>query len=220
MIETKLGFLQVQVEGLASHAIELRQTPLGEAPEALNAIDMHRTTGELIGAMTNPKVFVKAHIHQAVIAAPAVGVNDTGNVSLAPNDGLQGSFGCIGHDLGVDALAALEQTEHDGLAARAASAQSAHPLGAEVRLIGFKLTGKRRQGFAVLGHARAHAQIDRVDRAQRHTAKFGAVCRGQIHGEVAHDLAKLRFAEFGTPEVFVFLNHNRKLDHRSMKFAS
>ena len=49
MIEAKLGLLQVQIERLARHAIELRQSPLGEAPEALDAIDMHRATCELIG---------------------------------------------------------------------------------------------------------------------------------------------------------------------------
>ena len=115
MIEAELGLLQVQIERSAGHAVELRQAPLGVAPEAFNAIDMHRAASELVGAVADPKVLVKAHVHQAVIAAPAVGMDDAGNVGLAPDDGLQCALGGIGHDLGVNTVSALEQPEHHGL---------------------------------------------------------------------------------------------------------
>ena len=220
MIEAKLGLLQVQIERLARHAIELRQSPLGEAPEAFDAIDMHRATCELIGPVADPKVLVKAHVHQPVVASPAISVNDAGNVGLAPDDGLQGAFGGIGHDLGVDTVASLEQTKDHRLAARAAAAQAAYAPGTEVGLIGFELSDKGRARFTVLGHASTHAQIDAVDRTQRQPAQLGAVGGRQIHGEVAHELAKLRFTDLGTPEVPVFLNHDRKLAHLVERFAS
>jgi hypothetical protein len=38
VIESELGFLQVQVERVLGHAIELHHPSLGIAPEALNAI--------------------------------------------------------------------------------------------------------------------------------------------------------------------------------------
>ena len=110
-------------------------------------------------------------------------------------------------------VSTLEQPEHHGFAASATATQAAHAPGPEVRLISFQLSNKRGARFAVLGHASAHAQVNRVDRAQRQTTKLGAICCGQIHREVAHDLAKLRFAEFGTLEVPVFLSHDRKLAH-------
>ena len=153
------------------------------------------------------------YVHQAVVAAPAIGVDNAGNVGLAPDDGLQSALGGIWHDLCVNTVSTLEQPEHHGFAASATATQAAHAPGPEVRLISFQLSNKRGARFAVLGHASAHAQVNRVDRAQRQTTKLGAICCGQIHREVAHDLAKLRFAEFGTLEVPVFLSHDRKLAH-------
>ena len=40
-------------------------------PKALDAVDVNIAAGELIVAMVDPQMFVKAHIDQAVIAAPA-----------------------------------------------------------------------------------------------------------------------------------------------------
>ena len=114
MIEAELGLLQVQIKRSAGHTVELRQAPLGVAPEAFNAIDMHRAAGELVGAVADAKVFVKAYVHQAVVAAPAIGVDNAGNVGLAPDDGLQSALGGIWHDLCVNTVSTLEQPEHHG----------------------------------------------------------------------------------------------------------
>ncbi len=220
MIETELGLLQVQIERLARHSVETRQAPLGEAPEALDAVDMNRAPGELIGPVADAKVLVKAHVHQAVVATPAVGVDNAGNVGLAADDGLQGALGGIGNNLRVDAVASLEQTEHHSLAARTPTAQAAHAPGAKVGLIGFELTDKGRKRLTVLGHASAYAQVDAAHRAQRQPAQLRAIGGRQIHGEVAHKLAKLRLADLRTPEVLVFLSHDRKLAHFTVSFAS
>ena len=55
-----------------------------------------------------------------------------------------------GNNLGVDAVAALEQTEDNGLAARTAPAQTAYSAWAEVRLIGFEFAAQWRDGLTVL----------------------------------------------------------------------
>lgn len=52
--------------------------------------------------MVDSEMFVNTDVDQAVVAAPAVGVNDGAGVDLAPNDRLQCSFGAMGDDLGVD----------------------------------------------------------------------------------------------------------------------
>ena len=51
MIEAKLGFLQMQVERLARHAIALGKTSLCIAPKALYSIDVNRASSELVGTM-------------------------------------------------------------------------------------------------------------------------------------------------------------------------
>lgn len=68
---------------MAWHPVKLDQPALGTAPEALDAVDMHGAASEFIVAMIDPKMLVKAHIDQAVIAAPAISVDDAGNVGAS-----------------------------------------------------------------------------------------------------------------------------------------
>jgi hypothetical protein len=46
MIKSKLGFLQMQVEGGWAEAAKLDQPGLGDAPEVLNAVDMRLAVDE------------------------------------------------------------------------------------------------------------------------------------------------------------------------------
>ena len=192
-------------------AVELHQPALGVAPKALNAVDMNAAPGEFVVAVVDPQVLVKPHIDQAVVAAPAVGVNHAGDVGLAPDDGLKNGFGGIGHDLGVHIVAALEQAKDHRFVARPTAPKTAHPARPEVRLIGFELALQRRHLLAVLGKAAAHTQINGVDRAHRDTAELGAIAGRQVHRKVAQDLTELGFTDFRMPEIPVFLCHDRKL---------
>jgi len=76
VVETELCFLEMEIEGVFCYAVELQQAAFGEAPEARDAIYVTRTCDELIVAMVDTEVLVEAHIDQAVMAAPAVGVQD------------------------------------------------------------------------------------------------------------------------------------------------
>ena len=87
-IEPVFSFFEVQIKRVAGHAVELDLPAFGTTPEAFDAIEMKRTASKLIVAAIDPKVLVKAHIHQAIVGTPAVCMNDTGNVGSPPNDGL------------------------------------------------------------------------------------------------------------------------------------
>ena len=47
MVESKLIFLEVQIEDALGQAIEFSHTPLGVAPETLNSIDVLFTSSVL-----------------------------------------------------------------------------------------------------------------------------------------------------------------------------
>ena len=57
---------------------------------------------------------------------------------LCRDERLQRGFGGVGHDLGIDLVAALEQTEDDGLAAGSGAAFATHTARAEVGFIAFE----------------------------------------------------------------------------------
>lgn len=66
----------MQIECVSRDSIELLKPAFGKAPEALNAIDVLRATGKLIGSMLNSEVLRVTDINQAIIAAPAIRVNN------------------------------------------------------------------------------------------------------------------------------------------------
>ena len=75
MIEAPFGLFEVEVEGVLGHTLELGQPDLGHAPEAFDAIDVDRATGEFIPRVVDTKVAV-AEINKAIVATPSIGVDD------------------------------------------------------------------------------------------------------------------------------------------------
>lgn len=81
----EFALLEVQVERVLAHASEPGEPGFGDAPEALDAVDVVVTFGKLVVAMVDTKVLVVAHIHQAIVAFEPVGVDDAVIGHLAPN---------------------------------------------------------------------------------------------------------------------------------------
>lgn len=78
----------MEVEGLFSDTVELDQASFGEAPEALDSVDVVRSDGELILPMIDPEVLVESQIDQAIVPSPAVGMHDGIWTHFSANDGL------------------------------------------------------------------------------------------------------------------------------------
>lgn len=175
VVEPPLALLQVQVEGLGRHPVELLEAALGEAPEALDAVDVARPLGELARGVVNPQVLRVPDIDQPAVAAPRVGVDDRVERDAPTNGGLQRLFAAVGYDLGVDAAVTLEDAEDDGLC-RPAPTPAPRAAGAEVGLVDFDLAGGEGRGaLALLGEAAADFAKDRDDRAVRDAGQLGRV---------------------------------------------
>jgi len=140
--------------------------------------------GELVVTVVDPEMLVKSDVHQPIVAAPAVCVDDAVDVSFAPDNGLQRGFGCVGDDFRVDAIAAFEQTEDDGLAIGSTPAFATYPSSTEVGLVGFQFSGQRRTLKAPLVHAASDTQVDVVDRTHRYARQRSAFSGGQIQRKV------------------------------------
>jgi hypothetical protein len=118
MIEAKFGLFQVQQKGVLGHALELLEAGFGEALEGLDAVDVRGPLHECVLAVADAKMAVEAHVHQPVVAAPAVGIDHGRDVNFTTYNGLQGLFRAVGDDFRVDLPAAFEQTKDNGFAAR------------------------------------------------------------------------------------------------------
>ena len=105
---------------------------LGEAPEALDAVDVVLATleGDLV---IHGKVFAVAL--EVVVAAELVGVMDRALDRVVPDLGHQRLLGAVGHDHAVDLAAPLQQTENTDFSGRAPAALAFAPP-AEAAFVG------------------------------------------------------------------------------------
>ena len=101
VIVSPFGFLEMQVEGVLGQALELAEPDFCNAPEALDAVDVDALADEFIVAVIDAEVAV-AEIDEALIARPAIGVDNGARVELAADNALQRAPGAVRDDLGVD----------------------------------------------------------------------------------------------------------------------
>ena len=111
----------MQVERVWRDTMKLLQAMFSKTPEALNAVDMVRAAGELVLSMMDSVMFRVTDINQAIVAAPAVRVDDCLRSNATANNGLQSSLRAVGHDLGIDFAVSLQQPEDGSLATCPAS---------------------------------------------------------------------------------------------------
>src|SRR5271156_269860 len=102
--------------------IEPGETALGEAPEGFNAVDVSPALGKGF-LFIDADMLVKADVHQAVVAGPAVGANDAGRIDPAPNNSSQRGLRAVLNDLRVDFSVPFEDAE-DRLLKSASAAQA------------------------------------------------------------------------------------------------
>ncbi len=89
---------------------------------------------ELILAMTGPQVLSETYINEAIVASPAIRVDDAVPQAYpSPNDCLQNGLGAIGHYFGVHAAIAFEDAEDDGFSVSASSPFALYSPGAELK---------------------------------------------------------------------------------------
>ena len=162
-------------EPVPADALELGEARLGEAPEALDAVDMVPAPGELVLVVEDAVVPV-AVADQPVVGLPPVGVDVALTRDPAPQDRHELLFRAVPHDAEEHPVASLVDPEDGQLAARAPPALPPDPAGAEVALVDLDLA---REG-AGLGAGEPHdpapeqrvEPVGRVVAQPRETGRF------------------------------------------------
>ena len=75
MIESKLAFLQMQIEGLFGYSSGLREPRFSPLPKVFNTFDVIATIRKLIVSMLDSIVFLIAKINQSVVGFEAVRID-------------------------------------------------------------------------------------------------------------------------------------------------
>ena len=198
----------MDVEGRRVHAPEARKTGFREPPEPFNSVDMGGTGNELVLPMIYPKVFPVSDVDEAIIAPPAVGVDDALQGHLSANDVLKGVLGAVGDDLGIDLSVSLEQAEDDGLPERSPAPFPLDPPGTEERLVDFDLSGQGRLFFTVLGDPFPKGLQEPVHRIAVQPCQNSDLGGIQVEGKKPDQLPEFGLRNFRTICILVFYRHD------------
>lgn len=173
-------------------AVEFGQTPLGEAPEGFDAVDVSAAVGEGL-LFVDADVLVVTDIDQAVITRPAIRAEDALGINPASDHRAQGGLATVLNDFGVNLAVAFEDAE-DRLLARPSAAPSrqssaAHPVGTKVTLVDFydplKLTPFT---HSLQSNQESKPVIERVHGLAIEPQQPGGLRRRQIETKTLHNL--------------------------------
>ena len=148
---------------------------------------MNGSLGELVAGMIDADVAI-AEIDQAVVTAPAIGVDDGARVDPAADDALERGLRAVRDDLGIDVALPLEDAEDDGLAVGTAPPPALDPARPEEALVDFDDPKQPALGFAGHQHAFPHAPVEPVHGVAVQPTQCRRLQRREIGGDVAHDL--------------------------------
>ncbi len=132
MVESVFTLFEMQLESIFPDSIELLQASFGRRPKTFDAIDIWITIGKLVGWVVDPEMLWITQVNQAVVAAPAVGMNNRFNPDASVDNGLQRLFLNIRNNFGEHFSVSFVDAEDDGFAARAATAFALDSLGSKV----------------------------------------------------------------------------------------
>src|ERR1700733_4909028 len=177
-------------KGVSGYAVELGQASFGEAPKTLDAIDMVLADGKLVSLMVPPQMFLVAHVDQAVVTAPTIGVDDRLEADTAQNSLAERLSPAIGNDLGIDITVALEDAKHDRLASRPTAALAADASRAEVTLIDFDFPSQGVLRLTPASHLASQLEVNRVHRPYRKSGHSSRLAGRQVEREGANQTPK------------------------------
>lgn len=175
------------------HPSVLDKAGFGKSPKALDLIDMGLAGSELILSMIDSQVLSITDINQAVIAAPAVGVDDAVKADLSPNNRLQSGLGAIGDYLGVHAAIALEDAKDDGFAVGSSSPLALYATSPKERFVNFDLPAERGPGVAEHGQTHSKGSEITINRVAAQTHQGGDLRGVEINRKQAHQLPEFAF---------------------------
>lgn len=168
------------------HPTVLDKAGFDVSPESFDTVDVCLVPCELIPGMIDSQMLSVSNIDKAIVAPPAIGVNDAGQADLSPNNPLQRGPRAIWDYFSVHAAVAFEDAKDDGFAVSASSPFSLYTTRTEEGFIYFHFPAKRRPGVAKLGQSHTYSFKVSVDGVATKTGQAGDLRSIEIYREQAH----------------------------------
>ena len=76
MVKPEFAFLQMKIKSVFLQSPKANKSGFGKSPKAFNTVDVRKSVGKLILIVLNAEMLLVAQIHKAIVAAPAVGMDN------------------------------------------------------------------------------------------------------------------------------------------------
>lgn len=206
MVESKLRFFEVQLEGTLGQAIEPGHASLCLAGEIFDTVDVAFARGEPIGTVVHSEMLVETDIKQTIVIRAAFRMNHRSRINVAPHNHLQCGLGVISHAFCIDHALTLKQPKDNRLPVGATSATTPNPVGTEVGFIHFNRPVQKRGLLTSFSRSLAGLQLNRIHRTKQDTRHFRSTCYREIHHKTTHQLVNFGLAYSRTAVAPVFSN--------------
>jgi len=134
----------MQMERIFAHTSEPGQSGFCIAPEALDSVNMTFAINKFILPVVDSKMLFVTKINQAVIASPAIRMNNTFQTHSSAYNLLQRGSTAIRDDLSIDFSVSSEDTKNDSFTESSTASFAFNAASPEKAFINFNLTRKRR----------------------------------------------------------------------------
>ena len=155
--------------------------------DAVDVIAADGSAAELVASMIDAQVLLVAHVHQAVVALEAVGVDDRAEIHFASHRGQNHTLFTTLDDLGVDLAMSLAHTKHDRLSACTSASFAFDTTRPEVAFVNFDVSSERSLELARLSHALAQRREQTVHRVAVQRGELRDLHRRQIGGDASRE---------------------------------
>ena len=198
-----LAFFEVQIKHVFREAVEFAQSTFREGPERFDPVDVNATSfRKFVLAMIHSVMTIEAHIHEPIIAAPAIGIDDRISRNTPANQGLERLFLRIRHYLGEHATVALKDAEdrllHRPAAALQFAVESTLPFRAMIRFVHFDFAAHELMPEFGAPPEDREAEIAEksIHRLAVHARKRSRSRRVDVETETGHQFGNFAMAEF------------------------
>ena len=196
MVKSKFAFLQVKIKSMFLQASKTNQASFGKAPKTLYPVDVGLVACKLIGAVFNTKMFLIPKIHESIIAAPTITVNNAFQGDVPPYYTLESCFRAIGNNFSIDSAISLEQSKNNRFAACATPPDPLDPASSKIAFINFNFPTDRRFLFTKSRNTLAKMGQEPVDGIAIN-ARDGSDLEGiQIYRKKPNNLPDFSFRNF------------------------
>ena len=185
MIESKLAFLQMQIEGLFGYSSGLREPRFSPLPKVFNTFDVIATIRKLIVSMLDSIVFLIAKINQSVVGFEAVRIDCWIRTDLRGDDRIKFVYWTVWNNLSIYVSSSFDQTKHDVFPLGSTTAFTANAFRSEVAFIKLNATFfKDAFLFAKVNNTFSESKEDTIDWLTTDARQWGNFGCFKVKGKV------------------------------------